>query len=239
MNAAITETAAFTTSSGGSIALDGHNINTAGNVASLTITITTSHSPDLIILVIGHDNGVDAISSGYPRDTAGLTWIKRADNTGDSNRGSTMWYYYAISSGTLSSDTITVQFSGTDNTELEVFGVSGANTASPFDSNSGLPAVHNDNTGVPNPSVSMSTSNANDMIIGFVLFKSSGTYSVSAGTGFTLIDQGHNSGLSSLLIGSEYMIVSSPQSNTAIAFTGSKAPSDDYLIADAIVQASG
>jgi len=223
----------------GNLALDGSNIATAAGVSSLTITLTTSHSPDVIILAIAHDNAVDSVSSGYPRDTAGLTWTKRADNTGDSGRGSTLWYYYAIATGTLSSDTITVSFSGSDNTELEVFGISGANTGSPFDSNSGLPAVHNDDTGVQNPTVSISTSNANDMLIGIVAFKSVRTYSVSAGSGYTLIGQGKNSGSSSLLIGEDYEVVSSTQNNVPVSFSGSKAASDDYLIADAIKASSG
>jgi hypothetical protein len=88
--------------------------------------------------------------------------------------------WYAYSSAALSSDVITASYSlpsstNFDGASIVVFGVSGFTGSSyktnPWDPNSSLPAIADDTTDTPaaDPTVSgVSTTNANDMIIGFV-----------------------------------------------------------------------
>ena len=69
----------------------------------------------------------------------------------------------AIASSTLSSATITATLSASDSaaTWIAVFGVSGASIVSPFDPNVSLPAT----SAGTSPSTSISTTNANDMLL--------------------------------------------------------------------------
>jgi len=71
--------------------------------------------------------------------------------------------WYAVAPSALSSASITATLSAPDTaaTWIAVFGVSGANTASPFDPNPSLPAT---SAGV-SPSTTASTSNANDLLL--------------------------------------------------------------------------
>src|SRR5207247_8432393 len=90
--------------------------------------------------------------------------------------------------------------------------VSGANTNSPFDPNVSIPATNSANSA--SPSVSISTSNANDFIIG-TFASSPAPTTLSAGSGFTLIE----SQLFQRAIADEYKIVSTTQTNLAISYS--------------------
>ena len=89
-------------------------------------------------------------------DTAGLTWQERARNVGIAGQ-----YFeeewYAIATSSLSSDVITITQTGSGVIPVDAFGVSGANTSSPFDGTAATNAS-GDITGY-------STSNADDMLI--------------------------------------------------------------------------
>ena len=71
--------------------------------------------------------------------------------------------WYAIASSTLSSTLITATLSSPDSaaTWIAVFGVSGANTASPFDPNVSLPAA----SAGTSPSTTISTSDSSDALL--------------------------------------------------------------------------
>ena len=130
--------------------------------------------------------------------------------------------FYAIASSALSSDSITVTWNSapTHYAVLQVFGVSGANTASPFDPDAGL----GDFATGAYPSVT--TSNANDFIYGIELTAVTG--SPTAGSGFTGIESGVGG-----TFASEYKVVSATQSGLSVTF--SNAPSDaDGAWGDAI-----
>src|SRR5881296_1620544 len=73
--------------------------------------------------------------------------------------------FWAVAANPLSSNMVTESISGSGNNynALIVFGISGANIYSPFDPNAALPASANGDSG--GTSVSISTSNPNDMII--------------------------------------------------------------------------
>ncbi|MBO0888229.1 hypothetical protein J2P12_03930, partial [Candidatus Bathyarchaeota archaeon] len=90
-----------------------------------------------------------------------------------------------------------------------VFGVSGANFSSPFDQNSSLPATASGNSA--GPSVSISTSNSNDIII-----SGANGSGLSAGSGFTLISSTNGN-----QDADEYKVVTSTLSSSPVAFNGS------------------
>ena len=152
-------------------------------------------------------------------DAAGLIWHQRAVA---GSGPQTIYEYYAIAANALSADAITVNFAGTASyVDLNAFGVSGANTSSPFDSNVSVPATPATSTG------SITTSNANDLIIAGYRFGSNAT--PAAGAGWTAINASGSYYLS------EYQIVSATQAGlVATASTGD----ENGGIVDAIVQAS-
>ena len=95
--------------------------------------MTTANANDVIILNIA-ENGTTVSSVS---DTAGLTWHQEAvAGTGPY----LIYQYYAIAPTALSADAITVNFTGSSYfADLNAFGISGANTSSPFDPNASLP----------------------------------------------------------------------------------------------------
>ena len=150
-----------------SLAIDGSNSQESGSASSISTTLTTSNTNDLIIAYV---SPVEQASNNPPTVSSisggGLTWHSR--ETGAIQDGGEYYQnvdeWYAVASSTLSSATITATLSGTANQEvwITVFGISGVNTANPFDPNGSVPAT---DAATNNPSTTMSTSNANDMLI--------------------------------------------------------------------------
>jgi hypothetical protein len=115
-----------------------------------------------------------------------------------------LWYAVWSSDGTIK---ITVTTTASSSAGVVVaFGVNGANTSSPFDPNSSLPASGNS---VMN--VSINTSNANDFILGIWNGASSGT---GVGSGFTAIEDVS-------ICGTEYQIVSVKETGFDVSFSRS------------------
>ena len=194
--------------------LDGHATTQSNCSSSCTVPLTTTNANDVIYLAFASVTA-PTITPPTVADTAGLTWHLRGSNT-------YLFTWYAIAASPLSSDIITVTANdGNPTAELFAFGISGANTASPFDSGAGIPAAGQSAT---NPhTLAITTSNANDMIVGAVMGAST---SYAASAGFTQIDSS-----TAPAAAAEYEIVGSAGSQT-ISFDGSAAAS--YLIADAV-----
>lgn len=127
-------------------------IDATANAVGTSAVITTTHSPDVIIF-FSVGNVTTSIS-----DTAGLTWIKRGPSVAGSNN---LQEWYAIAPTTLTSDTITA--SGT--TRAVAVAISGANTVSPFDPNISIPAFAALAVAGTSISVTVLTSNANDLLL--------------------------------------------------------------------------
>ena len=200
----------------GSLALDGNGFaNKSAPTTSASVTLTTTHPNDVIILdIVQNGTAVSSVS-----DVAGLNWHQRAVA---GTAGQTIYEYYAIAANALSADVITVNFAGAAGyVDLNAFGVSGANTSSPFDSNVSVPASPAASAG------SITTSNANDLIIAGYRFGSNAA--PAAGSGWTTLNASGNYYLS------EYQIVSATQAGlVATASTGD----ENGGIIDAIVQAA-
>ncbi len=128
---------------------------------------------------------------------AGLSWSFRTGASGhnDGTTGSDrdqLGEFWAISTNILTNDVITESISGCASFQyggeyygLIVFGVSGANLGAPFDPNVSLAASA---SGFGTPSVTLSTSNTNDLLIGGGQIAASTPQGcLSAGPGFTMI----------------------------------------------------
>ena len=151
-------------------------------------------------------------------DTSSLTWNMRGTVTSAS--GGEMECWYAVSSGALSSDTITFSAPGNSaGLNAEVFSVSGANTVSPFDPNLGSAVSAVSTSSGTSSTVSITTTNGNDLIVGMVgLSGLSSGNSISAGNSFTLLDSTVHS---SATMADEYQSVSTAQSGLGVGFTWS------------------
>ena len=116
---------------------------------SAGVTLTTTYSPDVVIVSISSTTTFTPTVT----DSSSLSWTNRKTitNTAQANE------WYAISSGTLSSDRIGTTFSALGGLyTIVAYGVYGANTASPFDGTN--PTATGSSTG---PSVSVTTTLAN------------------------------------------------------------------------------
>jgi hypothetical protein len=220
----VTETAAFTTTAA-TVALDGSNSRQCSSptLTSCTVSLTTSKSKDVIMLFVYRATG----STSYTiSDTAGLTWHVRSIS---GSPPAAFTVYYAITTGALSSDTIKASLSSSSETlQMIAFGVSGANTASPFDSGASS-ECYNYGTVASGKTMtcSITTNHANDMVIGFAEEVQAG--GLSAGS--TSIKSSTASGIGA----AEYSIVTLSGSQ-AISWTNSASSSQTiYLTGDAII----
>jgi hypothetical protein len=143
----------------------------SGN-SPITTTSMTAQANELIMIVITQGNsGSSNIRSFTLSDSfsSHLTYTQRGSTLSSGSNAEAISVYYAVTdSSHTGSFTITVTPSNYNrNFDVLVFGITGANTASPFDSNGALPKTAS-NTGSSTPTVTgVSTSNANDMLLAF------------------------------------------------------------------------
>lgn len=230
------------------LGLDGTTVDYCQAASSCTKSLTTASSPDVLVLEIATicGSGTACPSSTGPAtigsvtDSASNTWTQRTSVTVNAAySGCTTdcwrieeWYTTWSSSGTLS---VTASITGGGNVgtngfiEMILLGVSGADTASPFDSNAAIPASATAN----NPSVTVSTNNANDFLISGFVGTSSGCGSFtqpSNPSSFTVIGASNN-----FSVCGAYKIVSSTLSSASEAWSGGGTAGMTF---DAIKQAS-
>jgi hypothetical protein len=205
--------------------------------SSCNISLTTTGSPDLIVVACGvPDTGSGNAHCTKPTSSAtGLgSFSFRASEALSTTNNVTEWY--AVASNTLTAATITCNLSASTNFGCNVFGISDSNTASPFDSNAALPAK-NTGTTSSKPTVStVSTSNANDMLIGLTEDKGSTTQTggTCAGSSCTLIQ----STAGAPVVATEKLVVASTQSSQSVAFGTLTGSGNSWaMIVDAVKQA--
>ena len=203
-----------------------------GSVSSgttITLTLPSCKAGDLIVVAISGSSSSGTLAVSSVSDTAGLTYTQR---TSEKAGGESLFEWYAFSTGSLSSDTITVRMSATHAYSIEAFGFTGVSQSNIFDSNSAVPARSSGSFSTPSVS-GVSTSNANDIIIAMEGDGSGSAQTV--GTGYTLIAAQNPS--SGQTIAVEYEVVSTTQSGATVSF-GSSTFSNWVMIADAIDPAS-
>jgi hypothetical protein len=218
------------------LAIDGVAYGSSGTHGQPTLNLTTTQPNDVIILQITQDH----THTFSPSDTAGLTWTERLSTgplqTSGGNEEVDEWW--AVAPSPLTSDIISWNESGQSNrdTVAIAFAIAGANTTSPFDqSHSGLPYTATGTSGTPTVT-GVSTSNANDIIIGLVGYTGTNTNETAA-TGYNLIASQTYS-TSQQWGAAEYETVTSPQSGVSVSWGTNPNASYWTMIVDAIKQAS-
>lgn len=218
------------------ITLDGTPVTNNGSTISQTVTVTTSNANDIIFLEY-----VDLAASGVGStvstitDTAGLTWHLRAGSNfrwGPSSRFD-QEEWYAISPGTLSSDVITITSTSAAAYATRVFAsaFTGVDQTTPFDTNVSLPCVSNASDSTQNIACTISTTNTNSVLIGFV-GGSGGIGTVTRPSGFTNLVTGGTT------MDNSYKIVSSAQSSVSESWSWTGTTTARSLTLDALQAAS-
>jgi hypothetical protein len=160
------------------LAIDG-SAHTAQNTASCVIALTTTQANDYIIVCF--------LSNGSPSISVVGSSIGAFTQIGIASRGSSQFseeIWAKFSPGVLSGENITITLNSANVIVVDVFGVSGSGQASlVFDA--GGPQVVN---GMPGDPVSLTTTNANTMVIG--AFSLASGASNTPGSGFTLVNSG-------------------------------------------------
>ncbi|MDA4113239.1 MAG: AGE family epimerase/isomerase, partial [Thaumarchaeota archaeon] len=213
---------------GSPLALDGSVSGGVNLATTVSVSLTTSCSPDVIIVLIG-ENTARAIAKVGTPTSPGLTFTPRA-----SLQSGTMqtWEYYSIATSPLTSQAITEVMSQQTAYTMTAFGVCGANTAAPFDTNPGLPKVTGGFSGTSHPNT-VTTSNVNDFIFDLDASRGNPSYTPLNGYASVLTQQVPSWMASS----TEYKVVFSTQSGSSLGFALSIGESGSQIV-DAIVAGS-
>jgi len=208
------------------LALDG-GVGSGGtcnstSVSSCSVTLTTTQSNDVIVVYCVDGTGGGTFSTPT---AAGLTFTQRGTTSNLANRTQALWY--AIASSPISEPITCAWTSAASVGAVVVFGVHGANTAAPFDTNAGLP-YFNANFPNPNPSCTISTSNAYDFIFTGV-YSNGGAITGNPPSPFSSIATNVN-------MGASYEVVAATQTNLTIQWSTSGSPRVAWMC-DAIVAA--
>ncbi|MDG6988686.1 MAG: hypothetical protein JRN21_05095 [Nitrososphaerota archaeon] len=214
----------------GSVKVDWAGIGCAfpavvSNSKTLSAVLTTTGTSDVIYVIVGILNSKSQTVLSVT-DSSALTYTLRgSQNLGTSVRIET---WYAVTSSALSSDTITVGLNSPADAVVIAMGISGADTAFPFDPNLASPSTTS-GTGT-SASTTVTTAFPNDFLVGVVVSQNSPTF--TAGTGFTTVAT-VSPVTGTVKAGAEYQAVTSLQSSATVSVTlGS---SENWVIvADAI-----
>lgn len=174
-------------------------------------TVTTSNTNDVIIV----QESMLVLSVSYCQlpTAIGVTFHLRQTTTASGTVFDSCEYYTTwSSSGSL---TVTCSWNNPSSgatSSCAVFGISGADTSTIFDSNTNAKCTAGNNNAGP-ATCNVSTSNANDMIIGLGAGNTVITY--THGTGFSLIQ----ASCTNVLVCDQEQVVSSTQTNLAVSMT--------------------
>jgi flagellin-like protein len=207
------------------LALDGSISSSVTTGNTITLTLVTSNANDVLYLSWVGNGGDRSITGVSSSGTSG--WTQRARISADNDHWLETWYATRTTAGTT---TITITMSSNNNGDCAAvaYGISGADLASPFDGNRRTNTGTNDGSG----SVTISTSNANDFILGAIGVDNAPT--LTTGSGFTLIRS--QAVGTSRITSDEYKIVSTTQSNLAVGYSFSSTE-DWAMVVEAIKKA--
>ena len=185
----------------------------------VTTTTMTAQANELIIIVITQDSLCPRTLEHFTITdsfSSHLSYRQRGTTLRNCRNAEAISEYYAVTSSSQTGAfriTVTPHCCNRENIDVQVFGILGANTASPFDPHSGLPYTgYSKCSSIPTVT-GVSTSNANDIILG--LEGNSGSTAETAGSYFTgtilhnVNGEGDNVG---------YKTVTSILSSSSIAF---------------------
>ncbi len=234
--------------------IDGENsVDDGGGNTTPSITLTTAEPNDIVVVQVANEAADDTTPATVSSiaDTDDLVWHERSatttpdmDGYGPGSLDTEVWWAYAPTP--LSSDTITATMGdvgGIDCIGMTAFGVYGANTSDPWDTNISLPAIaiNEDNDAIPSVSP-VSTNAANTMLLGFWTTTSTpGAAGDDGGSGYPTAASGYtqtaayNNIEDCSLSAQEFVedeVVSQTQSNVAVTLAS---PSPNwFMVGDAI-----
>jgi len=216
------------------LALDG-SAKGNGGTTSASCTLTTTSTNDIIYVVVTAFGNTASPTINTPTAT-GLTFNLRKSNL--TAASAIIGTYYAVAASAQSAKVISVTTTNTTGVVIIAFGISGANTATPFDANAAIPATTKGTTSAV--SVTFSTSNANDFIILGVADDSGvvGTKGNIAGAASTLIFSQNETVNFNDTGSAEYLVVSSTETSQTALFTTGTPVFNWSAVVDAVVQAS-
>lgn len=184
------------------------------NHTSVNLSALNGSAHDVVILGVYSGTGLSSITDSQSR----LSWTNRLSKIAIPNSQGYLEVWYAIvSSLGISSDVISVNFPSSTFQYATAFSIRYAQYLDPFDSDASLPGSATGSTTPPNPSVSINTSYANDMIIGIAV-GSNASNGFTQGTNYTLILGAYYTPLGSSYYQeiAEYQVVSATQSGLAV-----------------------
>lgn len=136
------------------------------NGKTINTSSMTAQPNELIVIVITGNSSSPTVSSVTENFGTHLTYHAQVSYSSPS-AGQCLYVYYAVTGSQTGSFKITVTMSSNYNYCVQAFGVTGANTTTPFDTNSNLPAKATGTSSSLPTVTGISTSNANDMILAF------------------------------------------------------------------------
>jgi hypothetical protein len=227
----------FAHSARAQLALDGSVWANYSSGSSITSgALSTSNANDVVLVVVSGLNNSGAAPTVTGVSGCGLSWAKRFSTGSTSLPGvdkGDLDIWWAASSGALSSCAPTATYSTTPIAgDITVWGVSGANTTSPFDVNASIPKKASSTSPSATPTVTgVSTTAANTFL-----------YAVAFPTGAN----NPGSGYSTVVVTSgspdsadgQYKTVSVAQSGVTVAFGSGDAGGGYVMVADAIQKGS-
>jgi len=227
------------------LALDGHAkavLSTTNQTTRVSAALTTTVAADVICLLTWFEDENDAPHLPQVSSISGLTWTKRFRHEFTNSNGLTtcVELWYATPNAVQSGATYTVTFTAaTWKGYIFTWGVSGANTSAPFDTNGSLPAITDyvNATATGTHNVTFSTTNAADMLIAIQAGQGGNVSLATPDSGWTLID-GDNTVGTSLYLGAEYQVVSSAQSSVTQNVFSNNNSANWTAIVDAIQASS-
>jgi hypothetical protein len=208
------------------------------SASSKAVTMTTQGASDIII-VVGTELGSSAnVVSTVSGSTLGSFTRRKTHHTKPGTIDMVIETWYKHSTGALSGETITVTLAGT-NDKLTVIGFAVANAnASIWDGNASLPAVSQNSGSTKRTVGSVSTTNANSLVLGFSMSPDSpDTFASGFATGLTGLQgfYNHTSGTNWCDLNVFGKKVSATQSGITVE-TGTISSEQWVIIADAIYQ---
>lgn len=160
-------------------AIDGHVTGMFSGHGPGSVALTTTNTNDFIIVQIAHESA-SATQTRVAYVTSPNLIFRKRGYTYASTNSTVVEEWWALASAALTSETISIEMDGpSDDTAIIAFGVSGATG---FDSSGAMPysAAQNGSW----PSVSYTTSNPDDLLIGLVGSSDNNTWG-TAPTGWT------------------------------------------------------
>jgi hypothetical protein len=223
--------------------IDGQaNANFSGS-ATGNVALTTTQPDDIIVAIVHTEttgaNGYRPV--GSVTDAAGLSWQRRVQYQwagGRNSNSNTLEIWWAHAPTALSADTITAHISGgnVDDATILAFGIAGADTDEPFDTNAGLPATTTGGASTAStPSLAgVATDAARALILAVAGSPRTGGTSSSPADFTTLANFTNSGGSDWSSQQSEYKLATGPLIDATVAFGTSFTILNWGLIVDAI-----